>query len=176
MIYMEKEIETNNEGDVGEKEEEKHIENGLNEQSHMPKKRRRLPGKKETIPLQNRRRSVRKCAESNGVADYKALEAGGADENTNLVEGHEKKVSRRGRKKKMKKDENGEENLSRLKTKGVLSPSEDEVVHSTAEGPLTCHQCKRNDKGRVICCQMCQRKRFCIPCLKTWYILLNNFH
>ncbi|GAV72264.1 JmjC domain-containing protein [Cephalotus follicularis] len=32
-----------------------------------------------------------------------------------------------------------------------------------------CHQCQRNDKGRVVRCQRCLRKRYCIPCLKTWY-------
>ncbi|XP_060963342.1 lysine-specific demethylase JMJ26 [Cannabis sativa] len=34
---------------------------------------------------------------------------------------------------------------------------------------LMCHQCQRNDKGRVVSCKQCKRKRFCIPCLKNWY-------
>ncbi|KAL2927259.1 Lysine-specific demethylase JMJ25 [Bienertia sinuspersici] len=33
----------------------------------------------------------------------------------------------------------------------------------------TCHQCKRNDKGRTVPCNQCKRKRFCIPCISTWY-------
>ncbi|KAK7407503.1 hypothetical protein VNO78_09456 [Psophocarpus tetragonolobus] len=37
------------------------------------------------------------------------------------------------------------------------------------EGPLTCHQCKRNDKGRVVRCKCCNKKRFCLLCLKAWY-------
>ncbi|PWA56474.1 zinc finger, RING-type, JmjC domain, Zinc-finger domain of monoamine-oxidase A repressor R1 [Artemisia annua] len=32
-----------------------------------------------------------------------------------------------------------------------------------------CHQCKRNDKGDVVQCQKCNTKRYCIPCIKTWY-------
>ncbi|MBA0834448.1 hypothetical protein Goarm_006802, partial [Gossypium armourianum] len=37
-----------------------------------------------------------------------------------------------------------------------------------AEESLMCHQCQRNDKGRVVRCKSCKRKRFCVPCLK-WY-------
>ncbi|GAB4839614.1 hypothetical protein Ancab_029137 [Ancistrocladus abbreviatus] len=32
-----------------------------------------------------------------------------------------------------------------------------------------CHQCQRRDKGRVVRCSMCNRKRFCIPCITNWY-------
>ncbi|XP_039056632.1 lysine-specific demethylase JMJ25-like, partial [Hibiscus syriacus] len=32
-----------------------------------------------------------------------------------------------------------------------------------------CHQCQRNDKGRVVRCMLCKRKRYCIPCLTNWY-------
>ncbi|CAL5401659.1 unnamed protein product [Camellia sinensis] len=34
---------------------------------------------------------------------------------------------------------------------------------------VMCHQCQRNDKGRVVRCQRCKTKRFCIPCLHRWY-------
>jgi hypothetical protein len=34
---------------------------------------------------------------------------------------------------------------------------------------LMCHQCQRNDKGRVVRCLKCKRKRYCIPCLTKWY-------
>ncbi|XP_055961695.1 lysine-specific demethylase JMJ26-like isoform X7 [Mercurialis annua] len=34
---------------------------------------------------------------------------------------------------------------------------------------LMCHQCHRNDKGRVVRCQICKTKRYCIPCLTNWY-------
>ncbi|CAH1428998.1 unnamed protein product [Lactuca virosa] len=32
-----------------------------------------------------------------------------------------------------------------------------------------CHQCQRNDKGRVVRCQKCTTKRYCVPCMTTWY-------
>ncbi|CAA7036213.1 unnamed protein product [Microthlaspi erraticum] len=32
-----------------------------------------------------------------------------------------------------------------------------------------CHQCQRNDNGRVVRCQNCKKKRYCIPCLSAWY-------
>ncbi|KAF5805697.1 putative transcription factor C2H2 family [Helianthus annuus] len=32
-----------------------------------------------------------------------------------------------------------------------------------------CHQCQRNDKGRVVRCQRCRTKRYCVPCMTTWY-------
>ncbi|PNY10778.1 lysine-specific demethylase 3B, partial [Trifolium pratense] len=37
-----------------------------------------------------------------------------------------------------------------------------------------CHQCKRNDKGRVVRCTKCNRRRFCIPCLTKWYPKLKE--
>ncbi|CAH9142970.1 unnamed protein product [Cuscuta epithymum] len=32
-----------------------------------------------------------------------------------------------------------------------------------------CHQCQRNDKGMVVRCSSCQTKRYCMPCMATWY-------
>ncbi|KAM7518021.1 hypothetical protein LguiB_016983 [Lonicera macranthoides] len=32
-----------------------------------------------------------------------------------------------------------------------------------------CHQCQRNDKGRVVRCLQCKRKRYCVPCMTRWY-------
>ena len=37
------------------------------------------------------------------------------------------------------------------------------------EVSLMCHQCQRNDKGRVVRCKTCKRKRYCVPCLQNWY-------
>ncbi|KAF3790354.1 Lysine-specific demethylase [Nymphaea thermarum] len=33
----------------------------------------------------------------------------------------------------------------------------------------TCHQCRRNDKGRVIWCLKCERKGYCTGCISKWY-------
>ncbi|KAK1396487.1 hypothetical protein POM88_006350 [Heracleum sosnowskyi] len=35
--------------------------------------------------------------------------------------------------------------------------------------PKTCHQCKRNDKGHVVKCSMCEKKGYCIPCISKFY-------
>ncbi|OIT03102.1 PREDICTED: lysine-specific demethylase JMJ25-like isoform X2 [Nicotiana attenuata] len=32
-----------------------------------------------------------------------------------------------------------------------------------------CHQCQRNDKGRVVRCTNCRTKRYCVPCMTRWY-------
>ncbi|XP_042500782.1 lysine-specific demethylase JMJ25-like isoform X2 [Macadamia integrifolia] len=37
-----------------------------------------------------------------------------------------------------------------------------------------CHQCQRNDKGRVVRCKNCRRKRYCIPCIQNWYPKLTE--
>ncbi|KAH7415677.1 hypothetical protein KP509_14G056600 [Ceratopteris richardii] len=36
-----------------------------------------------------------------------------------------------------------------------------------------CHQCQRNDKGKVIYCYNCNTKRFCLPCIARWYPLMT---
>ncbi|KAM7261545.1 hypothetical protein ACFE04_020622 [Oxalis oulophora] len=38
-----------------------------------------------------------------------------------------------------------------------------------AQESLNCHQCQRNDKGRVVRCLNCKKKRYCIPCATAWY-------
>ncbi|KAK0590977.1 hypothetical protein LWI29_033927 [Acer saccharum] len=41
---------------------------------------------------------------------------------------------------------------------------------------IMCHQCQRSDKGRVVKCRKCEdNKRFCIPCITTWYEYLYYF-
>uniref|UniRef100_A0A7N0RB64 Uncharacterized protein n=1 Tax=Kalanchoe fedtschenkoi TaxID=63787 RepID=A0A7N0RB64_KALFE len=37
-----------------------------------------------------------------------------------------------------------------------------------------CHQCQRHDKGGVIRCKTCKRKRYCLPCARTWYPHLSQ--
>uniref|UniRef100_A0A0C9RXT6 TSA: Wollemia nobilis Ref_Wollemi_Transcript_5242_3829 transcribed RNA sequence n=1 Tax=Wollemia nobilis TaxID=56998 RepID=A0A0C9RXT6_9CONI len=32
-----------------------------------------------------------------------------------------------------------------------------------------CHQCQRNDRGRVVRCSKCKRKRYCLSCISKWY-------
>ncbi|KAI5064041.1 hypothetical protein GOP47_0020711, partial [Adiantum capillus-veneris] len=37
-----------------------------------------------------------------------------------------------------------------------------------------CHQCQRNDKGKVVYCFQCNAKRFCLPCISKWYPLMTH--
>ncbi|XP_077213058.1 lysine-specific demethylase JMJ27-like [Tasmannia lanceolata] len=37
-----------------------------------------------------------------------------------------------------------------------------------------CHQCQRNDKGRVVRCKKCPSKRYCVPCIESWYPQLSE--
>ncbi|XP_050232146.1 lysine-specific demethylase JMJ26-like isoform X2 [Mercurialis annua] len=37
------------------------------------------------------------------------------------------------------------------------------------ESHLRCHQCQRNNKGGVVPCRTCKKKRYCVPCLTNWY-------
>ncbi|KAL4590419.1 hypothetical protein LXL04_003348 [Taraxacum kok-saghyz] len=37
-----------------------------------------------------------------------------------------------------------------------------------------CHQCQRNDKGRVVGCQKCTTKRYCETCMIRWYPNMTN--
>ncbi|XP_042447815.1 lysine-specific demethylase JMJ25-like isoform X1 [Zingiber officinale] len=52
-------------------------------------------------------------------------------------------------------------------------PKQCRARHLDADGnPMEstmCHQCQRNDKGRVVRCAKCKTKRYCIPCISRWY-------
>ncbi|CAK9311523.1 unnamed protein product [Citrullus colocynthis] len=61
-----------------------------------------------------------------------------------------------------------------LRKQSVVKPEGEKKVNKfdpefIAEISLMCHQCQRNDKGRVVRCTSCRRKRYCIPCLQNWY-------
>ncbi|KAF6142673.1 hypothetical protein GIB67_015159 [Kingdonia uniflora] len=53
---------------------------------------------------------------------------------------------------------------------GDLQESSDESTDSSdASGGLTCHQCRRNDTGRVYWCLNCDRRGYCDSCISKWY-------
>ncbi|XP_058100462.1 lysine-specific demethylase JMJ27-like isoform X3 [Magnolia sinica] len=54
--------------------------------------------------------------------------------------------------------------------KGVAETgSSDGTCKKEEQKSLMCHQCLRNDKGDVVICSNCKRKRYCYPCLEKWY-------
>ncbi|XP_017427435.1 lysine-specific demethylase JMJ26 isoform X2 [Vigna angularis] len=85
-------------------------------------------------------------------------------------------VQRPSRKRK-KDDGNGELQMSGAeKPYGLRGRKEEmtsKVIKKKAKNGekerLTCHQCKRNDKGRVVGCLDCNKKKFCLFCLRAWY-------
>lgn len=46
---------------------------------------------------------------------------------------------------------------------GSTDSSDDE------NGGQTCHQCRRNDRDRVIWCLRCDKRGYCDSCISTWY-------
>ncbi|KAE9452472.1 hypothetical protein C3L33_15629, partial [Rhododendron williamsianum] len=66
----------------------------------------------------------------------------------------------------------GDENGTKKQVKGELPVKRGEKRDADGniiEPSWMCHQCQRNDKGRVVRCLKCKTKRFCIPCLENWY-------
>ncbi|KAF6158439.1 hypothetical protein GIB67_022036, partial [Kingdonia uniflora] len=47
--------------------------------------------------------------------------------------------------------------------------SDERRDYSDASGGLTCHQCRRNDTGRVYWCLKCDRRGYCDSCISKWY-------
>ncbi|CBI29042.3 unnamed protein product, partial [Vitis vinifera] len=68
-----------------------------------------------------------------------------------------------------KDEEDGEENVESGVSDDGVAVKKRGKKKWIEEVSLMCHQCQRNDKGRVVRCRKCKRKRFCIPCLETWY-------
>ncbi|XP_074366280.1 lysine-specific demethylase JMJ26-like isoform X2 [Apium graveolens] len=49
------------------------------------------------------------------------------------------------------------------------------IEKSGADGEAkSCHQCKRNDKGRVVNCSKCEKKRYCTRCISNNYPNMNE--
>ncbi|XP_022726110.1 lysine-specific demethylase JMJ25-like [Durio zibethinus] len=152
-----------------------------------------IPAKKRG----RRGRPRKQVSESEGNEGKDVEEVGKEEQGADLCVDDGKKRSQRGAKrdgKKINKEVvgNGESSEKQeveslginTKSKSFLRPSrvskkEEEPVPDSKkkkdakqwipEESLTCHQCKRNDKGRVVRCKLCKRKRYCIPCLTNWY-------
>ncbi|KAL0378156.1 UNVERIFIED_CONTAM: Lysine-specific demethylase [Sesamum radiatum] len=59
---------------------------------------------------------------------------------------------------------------NRDKQDHVAKPKGRKKLENGKEGESTmCHQCQRNDKGRVVRCTKCTTKRYCVPCMTRWY-------
>ncbi|XP_062029568.1 lysine-specific demethylase JMJ25-like [Rosa rugosa] len=77
---------------------------------------------------------------------------------------------KRDRKRAKTEEEDGNElgySFRPLREQGHLSTEERKKW--IEEVSLMCHQCQRNDKGRVVRCKKCRTKRYCVPCIDNWY-------
>ncbi|XP_058001606.1 lysine-specific demethylase JMJ29 isoform X3 [Hevea brasiliensis] len=155
------------------------------------RKRLRANGKKvsyadydeEDEEVSVRKKRGRKGRNRTTVTGKEGSEIEAVNDNGDLTEGNGKEVSGRGPQKNTKeKDDGGRKSLTinsgmgcSLRDLKVLQQDMKDVKinkHSkefTAEVCLMCHQCQRNDKGPVVRCQKCKKKRYCIHCLDNWY-------
>ncbi|KAL7101870.1 hypothetical protein ACP275_08G081800 [Erythranthe tilingii] len=145
----------------------------------IPKRRGRKP-RKESVEEEVERDKNEGAIEKTGGGRYScrtSMEAGGEsveEVKTGLVE----IPKRRGR--KPRKDaveeqverDNNEGGIEQSGGRGRFSRKANLDKSDSAQGKEernTCHQCKRNDKGRVVRCTKCDSKRFCVPCMTRWY-------
>ncbi|CAL5368921.1 unnamed protein product [Camellia sinensis] len=115
---------------------------------------------------------------------------GSEDENGNCSDeerGKKKRRRKRGSSVKVSKtdtkDEEHKENSDQTKSRYSLRAERAIKPVNTESKPVRgarkdengqlvsnmCHQCQRNDKGRVVRCTKCMRKRYCVPCMTRWY-------
>ncbi|KAH9707277.1 lysine-specific demethylase jmj25 [Citrus sinensis] len=73
------------------------------------------------------------------------------------------------------KDSSQRDDVRRYALRASRNRNEQPVLNNSKKNKridgnsLMCHQCQRNDKGRVVRCNKCNTKRFCIPCITNWY-------
>ncbi|XP_019171758.1 PREDICTED: lysine-specific demethylase JMJ25-like isoform X2 [Ipomoea nil] len=146
-----------------------------------------------------RRLSSQKAIEKIGELKEQMMEWDEADKEVSRNRGRKKKIldneghaedKRRNRGKRAKHEERrGEEDGEEEKVKEITEGSrtlrprkvKDEGDYSVprirnrkdengnkVESNM-CHQCQRNDKGDVVRCTSCKTKRYCGPCMRTWY-------
>ncbi|XP_047980581.1 lysine-specific demethylase JMJ25-like isoform X1 [Salvia hispanica] len=136
------------------------IDSDENVQGQSPKKRRgrkcpAIEGEKKNVEAESKTKRGRK---------RKVVSTG--------LEGNEKNVEdlRRSERKK-----SGEKKNVNVEGQSGGGDGRDLFVHQTHDqngkknDRNTCHQCKRNDKGEVVWCTKCWRKRYCLICISRWY-------
>ncbi|KAK9122046.1 hypothetical protein Syun_019663 [Stephania yunnanensis] len=65
-------------------------------------------------------------------------------------------------------EESGKQGRSGLRRASANGPDASDAAGEVKQS-LMCHQCQRNDKGAVVNCLTCKRKRYCYPCIGNWY-------
>ncbi|XP_066336268.1 lysine-specific demethylase JMJ26-like isoform X3 [Miscanthus floridulus] len=76
--------------------------------------------------------------------------------------------------KRLKREDEEQRKALSSKHKGCDETDRKRKKMLTGDNALMCHQCQRNDKGRVVWCNSCSNKRFCVPCIERWYPNLSE--
>ncbi|XP_020535108.1 lysine-specific demethylase JMJ25 isoform X2 [Jatropha curcas] len=125
----------------------------------------------EDISLRKKR--SRKGRKSVTVTERDGMETLESNENGNSVEGNQKKATQTGKKRHNKKKRDDQVDPRTITGNTVdawrAQKTSQTFKEFVAEVCVMCHQCQRNDKGAVVRCQNCKKKRYCHPCLSTWY-------
>ncbi|KAF8398699.1 hypothetical protein HHK36_014556 [Tetracentron sinense] len=143
--------------------------------------------KSERKIQRGRKSGLAKCEVSEELENSENKEKGfegtsrSASSSVRVSEGPKRKGGwPRGKKRKMgmvvKKEDFGESDNVEGKEKGLERKSglvsysrRKKNVNGKEDDSLMCHQCQRNDKGRIVRCGKCKRKRYCAPCIQRWY-------
>ncbi|PKA62760.1 lysine-specific demethylase 3 [Apostasia shenzhenica] len=120
------------------------------------------------------------------AAELTVLEVLGGDKDK-MIGGKERRPSGKGNRRKRRvrnglknaeglSDDKIDKQVTRGKESALNTLKNQAVIEKkmlTRDDALMCHQCQRNDKGDVVRCTSCRKKRYCYPCMRRWYPLLT---
>ncbi|CAH9116832.1 unnamed protein product [Cuscuta epithymum] len=110
----------------------------------------------------------KKSVGSSGHGQKRNTAGDGEDKaNESLKEAGKKGRVKKNRKKKGFDNRSEDEERGRPKNGNEANKKNDNNGKGVESN--TCHQCQRNDKGRVVRCTSCKARRYCVPCIKRWY-------
>ncbi|OMO93052.1 hypothetical protein COLO4_17144 [Corchorus olitorius] len=140
-----------------------------------------FPGKKRKSAGKKKKKVSKAKVEDGGEREYRS----GEEDLDNEEEENVNKSKRKGgsKRREPKSEENGEKEVKegitrkpnrKSKIPERLGESVSDNTTSKKKRPglsqsLLCHQCQRNDNGRVVNCTVCKSIRYCIPCITNWY-------
>ncbi|XP_015073785.1 lysine-specific demethylase JMJ25-like isoform X2 [Solanum pennellii] len=139
--------------------------NEWDEEDLSAHKKRRGQGRKSGVKTEegNADSGQKIASKKRGIM---SLKVNGGDSNSKEEEGNGSKKHRAEEQDKVERSESArqiKDNASNPRARKRKDENGNEILSNM------CHQCQRNDKGRVVRCTSCKTKRYCIPCITTWY-------
>ncbi|KAL2521146.1 Transcription factor jumonji (jmjC) domain-containing protein [Forsythia ovata] len=162
LLATEKLVLLNEDSCYWEEEEEEEEKEG--------RKRKRGPKRKTKSARIEESGSEKVVEEKNGKEESQKKRRGRKRlnvEEDREEDGEKKEDGEEGQKRVDEKEMSGEGRYS-LRAKND-KPDSSSKTKRRANNSNMCHQCQRNDKGRVVRCQKCKSKRYCVPCMTRWY-------